>query len=119
MIAAIKELQSGGVEPDVWKVEGLDTTKDCAKIVEAARRDGRDKVGVIVLGRGSNAEKVEQWLHAAAPVPGFIGFAVGRTSFWNPLVALLAGTISRQDAVEDIAGRYMEWVKAFTARQGT
>jgi myo-inositol catabolism protein IolC len=118
MIAAIKELQNGGVEPDVWKIEGLDLTQDCAKIVEMARRDGRDKVGIIVLGRGSNADKVEQWLHAAAPVPGFIGFAVGRTSFWDALVGLLAGKMSRQEAVEDISGRYVEWVRAFEVGKG-
>src|SRR6185437_6391113 len=79
MIAAIKELQNAGVAPDVWKIEGLD------------RRDARDKIGCIILGRGSNAEQILVWLRAAAPVPGFIGFAVGRTTFWDPLVALRDG----------------------------
>jgi 5-dehydro-2-deoxygluconokinase len=113
MIGAIKELQNAGVEPDVWKIEGLDHREDCVKIAEVARRDGRNNVGCIILGRGSNAQKVEEWLRTAASVPGFTGFAVGRTSFWDPLVALREGRASRQQAVEDIASRYLEWVRVF------
>jgi myo-inositol catabolism protein IolC len=113
MIAALKELQNAGVEPDVWKVEGLDQRDDCFKLVETARRNSRDEVGCIILGRGSNEQKVLQWLRVAAGVPGFIGFAVGRTSFWEPLVAWRDGKIEREHAVEQIAHRYMEWVKVF------
>jgi myo-inositol catabolism protein IolC len=113
MIAAIEELQNAGVEPDVWKIEGLDRREDCVKIAETARRGGRGEVGCIVLGRGSNEQKVMEWLRAAACVPGFIGFAVGRTSFWEALVAWRDGKIERQKAVEDIARRYLEWVKVF------
>jgi 5-dehydro-2-deoxygluconokinase len=113
MIGAVKELQNAGVEPDVWKIEGLDHREDCVEIAEVARRDGRDNVGCIILGRGSNTQKVVEWLSTAAGVPGFIGFAVGRTSFWDPIVALRDGKASRQQAVEDIAGRYLEWVRVF------
>ena len=70
---AIHKLQDAGVEPDVWKIEGLDRREDCERIVAAARRDGRDGVGCIVLGRGENEAKVREWLTTAAGVPGFIG----------------------------------------------
>jgi myo-inositol catabolism protein IolC len=113
MIESIKELQAKGVEPDVWKIEGLDHREDCAKVAETARRNGRQSVGCIILGRGSNEQKVEEWLRNAAGVPGFIGFAVGRTSFWDPLVALRDGKISREEAAEQIARRYMGWVSTF------
>src|SRR5215475_9501466 len=113
MIRAIQELQDAGVEPDVWKVEGLDRREDCEKVVAAARRSGRDKVGCIVLGRGEDDQKVREWLVTAAGVPGFIGFAVGRTSFWNPLVDLRAKKITREDAVAEIARRYREFVDVF------
>jgi myo-inositol catabolism protein IolC len=113
MLETIKELQTAGVEPDVWKIEGLDRREDCVKIVETARRDGRNNIGCIILGRGSNEQKVIEWLRNAAGVPGFIGFAVGRTSFWEPLVALRDGKIARQNAVEQIAQRYMEWIGTF------
>jgi 5-dehydro-2-deoxygluconokinase len=86
MVETIEQLQDAGVEPDVWKIEGLDSRKDCENIVAAARRGGRDKVGCIILGRGENDQKVREWLATASGVPGFIGFAVGRTSFWDSLV---------------------------------
>ena len=119
MIAAIKELQNAGVEPDVWKIEGLDQRDDCAAVVTAAQRGGRNKVGCIILGRGSNEAGIIAWLRAAAPVPGFIGFAVGRTSFWDALVALRDNKTTRENAVETIANRYVEWVRSFEdARKG-
>src|SRR5262249_33077275 len=86
MLQAICEIQDAQVEPDVWKIEGLDGREDCERIVATVRRGGRDTVGCIVLGRGEDDEKVRQWLATAATVAGFIGFAVGRTSFWGPLV---------------------------------
>jgi myo-inositol catabolism protein IolC len=113
MVQAIEQLQDAKVEPDVWKVEGLEIAEDCRKIVAAARRGGRDHVGCIILGRGEDDQKVRQWLSTAAKVPGFIGFAVGRTSFWNPLVDWLAKKITREQAVNQIAGRYQEFVKIF------
>jgi myo-inositol catabolism protein IolC len=113
MIGAIEELQNAGVEPDVWKIEGLDRREDCEKIVAAARRDGRDRVGCIVLGRGEDDRKVHEWLTTAAGVDGFIGFAVGRTDFWQPLVDWRAKTLTREAAVAEIARRYREFVDIF------
>jgi 5-dehydro-2-deoxygluconokinase len=81
--------------------------------VAAARHGGRDLVGCIILGRGEDDRKVRQWLATAAAVPGFIGFAVGRTSFWGPLVDWRAGKITRDAAVAEIAGRYREFVVIF------
>jgi 5-dehydro-2-deoxygluconokinase len=117
MIAAIKELQAAGVEPDVWKIEGLDFRGDCEAVVAAARRGGRNMVGCIVLGRGSDESGILAWLRAAAPVPGFIGFAVGRTSFWDALVDLRDRKITRDAALERIADRYREWIDVFAANQ--
>jgi myo-inositol catabolism protein IolC len=113
MLRAIRELQEAGVEPDVWKLEGLEQRDDCVRIVAMARRDGRSRVGCIVLGRGEDEQHVRTWLTAAAGVPGFIGFAVGRTTFWEPLAALRAGKITREAAVAEIARRYRQWVDTF------
>src|SRR5438552_3768731 len=86
MAQTIQELQDAGVEPDVWKVEGLERREDCERLVAVARRGGRNQVGCIILGRGEDDMKVREWLATAAAVPGFIGFAVGRTWFGGPLV---------------------------------
>jgi myo-inositol catabolism protein IolC len=116
MAQTIEELQDAHVEPDVWKIEGLDRSEDCEKIVASARRGGRAGVGCIILGRGEDDAKVREWLTVAAAVPGFIGFAVGRTSFWDPLVNWRANRITRKAAVEEIARRYKEFVEIFETR---
>jgi glucose-6-phosphate isomerase len=113
MIGAIEQLQEAGVEPDVWKIEGLDRREDCEKIVATARRGGRNKVSCIILGRGADDKKVSEWLEIASSVPGFIGFAVGRTTFWDPVVDWRAGKLTREAAVAEIARRYQEFVGIF------
>lgn len=113
MAETIMQLQDAHVEPDVWKIEGLDRREDCEKVVAAARRAGRDNVGCIILGRGENDQKVREWLTTAATVDGFIGFAVGRTSFWDPLIDMRAQKIKREAAVAEIARRYREFVDIF------
>jgi myo-inositol catabolism protein IolC len=115
MMRAITELQDAGIEPDVWKIEGIDRPDDCANVVATVRGGGRDRVGCIVLGRGEDDTKVREWLKTAAAVPGFIGFAVGRTSFWGPLSDWKDGRIARDAAVNEIARRYREWVDIFEA----
>src|SRR5437870_8350515 len=115
-VQAIHQLQASGIEPNVWKVEGTDRREDYVHLVAAARRDGRDSVDFIAPGRGENAAKVRSWLTAAATVPGVIGFAVGRTTFWDALVDWRAHRITRDAAVEHIAQRYREWVDIFERR---
>jgi myo-inositol catabolism protein IolC len=113
----IRTLQDAGVEPDIWKIEGLDRREDCAAIVAIARREGRSGVGCIVLGRGADEEKVVSWLETAASVPGFIGFAVGRTTFWDAVAEFLANRATREEAVTRIAERYQEWASIFERKQ--
>jgi 5-dehydro-2-deoxygluconokinase len=60
---------------------------------------------------------VGEWLTTAAGVPGFIGFAVGRTDFWEPLTAWRANKTTREDAVAAIAVRYRHFVDIFERGQ--
>jgi myo-inositol catabolism protein IolC len=113
MIDTIHALQDAGVEPDVWKIEGLDRREDCTKVVEAARRGGRTTVGCIVLGRGSDEQAVVRWLTVSAGVKGFIGFAVGRTTWLDAVTKWRAHTIGREIAVAEIARRFREWATIF------
>jgi len=119
MVKAIEELQAAGVEPDVWKIEGLDSAEDCKKIVATARQGGRNQVSCIILGRGEDDAKVREWLTTAASVPGFIGFAVGRTDFWDPLVNMRAGKITREEAAAEMAKRFREFVDVFEAAKAS
>lgn len=115
MVQAIEELRQAGVEPDVWKIEGLDQRADCEKMVEVAHRNGGQNVGLIVLGRGAIQERVLHWLQTAASVPGFIGFAVGRTSFWKAVVDFEAKRLSLDAAAAQIAQNFEEWNRSFEA----
>jgi myo-inositol catabolism protein IolC len=119
MVEAIEQLRNSCVDPDVWKIEGLDRKFDCEDVVRAARGNGRDRVGCIVLGRAEDDARVRKWLTTAASVPGFIGFAVGRTVFWAPLISWREGKISRGEAVGTIARRYREFANIFATKTRT
>ncbi len=115
MVRAIHRIQDFGIEPDIWKLEGVDRRTDAERVAEAARRDGRSRVGSIVLGRGSDTTKVHEWLRVAAPATGFIGFAVGRTNFREPLGEWLAGRLDEQEAISRIAANYGACVDVWKA----
>ncbi len=117
MMECIRVLQEGGVEPDVWKLEGLDRREDCVNVVQVARRGGRDTVGLIVLGRGAERDRVMHWLRTAATVPGYIGFAVGRTTWWQPVVDVEHARLSRQEAATEIAHNFEDWIRLFHEAQ--
>ncbi len=106
MAQAIAQLQDAGVEPDVWKLEGIDAPDSLELVARQVRAGGRDDVGIIILGRGEDAAKVDHWLTVAAQSPAVIGFAVGRTVFWQPIVRHKNGELSRAQAVTAISNNY-------------
>ena len=112
-LQAIRALQDSGIEPDIWKIEGLDLREDCERVVATARRDGRSGVGCIVLGHAADVQQVERWLETAASVPGFLGFAVGRTTFWDAIADFRSNKATRDEAVSRIAQRYAAWADIF------
>jgi myo-inositol catabolism protein IolC len=113
MIKTIEELQDIGIEADIWKIEGIDTQEDCERIVQTARRDGRDGVICVVLGRGADDQKVDHWLRQGAPVEGYAGFAIGRTIWWDALKGFLDGDLERDEAAQRIADNYLRFVKVY------
>jgi len=116
MLAAIAELQQSGVEPDVWKIEGIDRREDCEAIATQTRMGGRDAVACVVLGRGADEAAVDHWLRTGAGVPGYIGFAIGRTIWWNPLKEFVDGTAMREDAAARISAKYRRFVDVYMGR---
>ena len=114
MVKMIAEMQQDGVEPSIWKIEGLERSEDYKAVVDQSRRGGRDHVSTVVLGRGANAEQVAKWLDAGKKVEGVIGFAIGRTIFWEPLMGVKNGTISHEEAVKQIAENYKHFYTRFT-----
>ena len=113
MRRAIAELQDAGVEPDIWKIEGVDERADCERIAQQSRAGGRDGVVCVVLGRGADDDKVDEWLRAGAPVDGYVGFAIGRSIWGGPLQAFLDGSASREDAAAQVADNYLRFVDVY------
>ncbi|MGA9874232.1 MAG: DUF2090 domain-containing protein [Solirubrobacteraceae bacterium] len=118
MRRAIAEIQDAGIEVDIWKIEGVDERSDCETLVAQARAGGRDGVVCVVLGRGANDAKVDHWLTQAAPVEGFIGFAIGRSIWWNPLKEYVDGKIERSAGAREIAENYLRFVKVYERAEG-
>jgi myo-inositol catabolism protein IolC len=113
MRRTIEEFQDAGVEVDIWKIEGIDSQEDCDRIARTTRRDGRDGVICVVLGRGASDEKVDHWLRQGAPVEGYAGFAIGRSIWWDALKGYLDGDIEREEAAEQISANYLRFVKVY------
>jgi 5-dehydro-2-deoxygluconokinase len=113
MRAVIEELQGAGVEPDIWKIEGIDRREDCEMISAAARAGGRDGVACVVLGRGADDAAVDHWLRMGSGVPGYIGFAIGRSIWWDPLKAFVDGNVAREEAAKQIAASYRRFIDVY------
>jgi myo-inositol catabolism protein IolC len=113
MVRAIRELQAAGIEPDIWKIEGLDRSDDCVAVSDAARAGGRAGVACVVLGRGADQAAVDHWLRTASGVPGYVGFAIGRSIWWDPLRAFVDGASSREEAAARISSNYRRFIDVY------
>jgi myo-inositol catabolism protein IolC len=114
MRRAIEDIQNAGVEVDIWKIEGVETQDDAQMLVDQTRKgEGRENVVSVLLGRGASDEKVDHWLRQAAPVDGMVGFAIGRSIWWEPLKGFLEGGLERDAAAEQIADNYRRFIKVY------
>jgi myo-inositol catabolism protein IolC len=118
VVQVLEYLQDHGVEADVWKLEGLDRTEDAERVVATARRDGRDAVQCIVLGRDAPEEQLDHWLRTAAPVDGFVGFAIGRSNWEEPLEDVVREGLDTEAAEGLIAANYRHFVDTWLEARG-
>ena len=112
-VKVVEEMRERGADPDIWKIEGLDTSEDCEKVAQAIRTGDREGVIAVVLGRGASDEKVNEWLRAGSSVEGYKGFAIGRSIFWDALKGFHEGEKSREEAVEEIAQSYLGFLSVY------
>jgi myo-inositol catabolism protein IolC len=114
MRQSIENIQNYGIEVDIWKIEGVDTQEDAQMLVDQTRKgEGREGVVSVLLGRGASDEKVDHWLRQAAPVEGMVGFAIGRSIWWDALKGFLGGDLEREAAAEQIADNYQRFIKVY------
>ena len=118
MRRAIQELQDFGIEVDIWKIEGVDDRSDAEMLAKQSRTGpGRENVVCVLLGRGASDEKVDQWLRAAAPVEGFVGFAIGRSIWWDALKGFLDGSLDREAATQQVADKYLRFIRVYDEQE--
>jgi 5-dehydro-2-deoxygluconokinase len=118
MRRAIEAIQDFGIEVDIWKIEGVDAQADAQMLAEQTRSgEGRENVVCVLLGRGASDAKVDHWLREAAPVDGFVGFAIGRSIWWDALRGFLDGSIAREDAASQIADNYLRFIKVYEQQE--
>jgi myo-inositol catabolism protein IolC len=118
VIQVIADNQAAGVEPAIWKVEGLETAEAARAVVTQIRAGGRGDVMAIVLGRDAPAERLEHWLAIAAPVDGFVGFAIGRSIWEDPITDHNNGKASEEETIGLIAERYLDFARRYCAASG-
>lgn len=112
---AIESFNDGGVHPTVWKLEGYETTDGAQQVLRAVAADTAYPAECIVLGRNAPMQQVEHWIDVGAPLPGFAGFAVGRSIWEDALQDLIAGHVERNQAVSVIADRYRRLIDCYCA----
>ena len=112
-VQVVEEMRERGADPDIWKIEGLDTREDCENISKIITDGGRENVIAVVLGRGADDKKVNEWLTAGSSVDGYKGFAIGRSIFWNSIKGWHAGEKSRDEAVSEIANSYLRFISVY------
>ncbi len=118
MRRAIEGIQNFGIEVDIWKIEGVDEREDAEMLAEQTRSgEGRSGVVCVLLGRGASTEKVEHWLRQAQSVDGFVGFAIGRSIWWDALKGYLNKELARDAAVAQVADNYLHFVRVYERQE--
>jgi myo-inositol catabolism protein IolC len=117
-VAIMEYLQDHGVEPAFWAVEGLDRHDDAIAVAAMAQRGGR-QARCLVGGRHAPYDQLQHWLQVAAPIPGWAGFAIGRSIWWNPLRAHLRRLSTAGEARRRIRAAYLDRARYYLkAREG-
>ena len=118
MRRAIEQIQDFGINVDIWKIEGVDAREDAERLAAQTRKgEGNENVVCVLLGRGASNDKVDQWLREAAPVDGFVGFAIGRSIWWDALKGFLDGSIERDAASDQIADNYLRFIEVYDSAE--
>ena len=111
-----------GARPDWWKLEPMRSDAAWSLACEAVERNDPWCRGIVVLGQGETEEELAKSFRAAARHPAVKGFAIGRTIFAAAARAWLAGEMSDEAAVADMAARFgrlsAAWDRARSARAG-
>ncbi|SHO65467.1 5-dehydro-2-deoxygluconokinase [Pseudoxanthobacter soli DSM 19599] len=104
------ELYALGIRPDWWKLEPQASTAAWGHIDAVIGANDPWCRGVVLLGLEASMETLQAGFDAARTAKSVRGFAVGRTIFASAARAWLAGEISDEAAIDDMAGRFARLV---------
>ena len=102
----IGQFYAAGIYPDWWKLEPMQTRAAWQNAIDAIEAHDRHTRGIVVLGLDAPEAELAASFKVAAGFPLVRGFAVGRTIFGAVARDWLAGTISDDAAVAQMAARY-------------
>ena len=112
---ALDELYALGIKPDWWKLEPQASPAAWTAIEDVINRNDPWCRGVVLLGLEAPEHELRAAFAATAGAPIVKGFAVGRTIFAEPADKWLSGTITDEQAVDDMAARFEQLTKAWTS----
>jgi len=115
---ALEELYALGIKPDWWKLEPQASAGAWAKIEQVIVRNDPWCRGVVLLGLEAPQDELVAAFAATANAPIVKGFAVGRTIFINAAEQWLAGRMSDDEAIADMAARFEQLTEAWLAARG-
>ncbi|RWF47298.1 MAG: 5-dehydro-2-deoxygluconokinase [Mesorhizobium sp.] len=115
---ALEELYALGIKPDWWKLEPQASSGAWAKIEAVILEHDPWCRGIVLLGLEAPQDELEAAFAATAKAPIVKGFAVGRTIFVHAAEQWLAGKMSDDEAVADMALRFEQLTEAWLAARG-
>jgi myo-inositol catabolism protein IolC len=115
LASVIREAYSRTLEPDLWKIEGAGSAEGAAIVDEAIRERAGPRQ--IILGKGADTSVIASWFETAARLPSAVGFAIGRSVFWDPGTAYLLGTLPAAEASREMASRYLHLIEEWQRRR--
>lgn len=110
---ALRAVYDAGIKPDWWKLEPQASAKAWANIDAVIKARDPHCRGIVLLGLEASQAALETGFALAQTSPMVKGFAVGRTIFAEAAKAWLAGDISDDAAVADMASRFGALVAAW------
>ena len=115
---ALEELYALGIKPDWWKLEPQASASAWQKIEATVARNDPWCRGVVLLGLEAPQHELEAAFAATANASIVKGFAVGRTIFNEAAEEWIAGRMSDEAAIADMAGRFEKLTEAWLAARG-
>jgi myo-inositol catabolism protein IolC len=109
----ITTMTQAGVTPRIWKLEGYETTQGAELVLDTVKHSADPASQCIVLGRNAPERQVDHWLDVAAPLEGYVGFAIGRSIWDEPIADFVAGRSSREDTETEISQRYGGFIRRY------